>query len=51
MNKTSKTIDKCQVSKIKDLKSQRLDAAKAGQIERSQEIQAQLREMHLALTH
>ena len=38
-------------SKIKDLKSQRLDAAKAGQIERSQEIQAQLREMHLALTH
>ena len=38
-------------SKIKDLKLQRLDAAKAGQIERSQELQAQLREMHLALTH
>ena len=38
-------------SKIKDLKLQRLDAAKAGQVERSQELQAQLREMHLALTH
>ena len=38
-------------SKIRDLKLQRLDAAKAGQVERSQELQAQLREMHLALTH
>lgn len=38
-------------SKIKDLKLQRLDAAKAGQVERSQELQAQLRKMHLALTH
>lgn len=38
-------------SKIKDLKLQRLDAAKAGQVERSHELQAQLREMHLALTH
>jgi len=38
-------------SKIKNLKLQRLDAAKAGQVERSQELQAQLREMHLALTH
>jgi DNA primase len=38
-------------SKIKDLKLQRLDAAKAGQVKRSQELQAQLREMHLALTH
>ena len=38
-------------SKIKDLKLQRLDAANAGQVERSQELQAQLREMHLALTH
>ena len=38
-------------SKIKDLKLQRLDAAKAGHVERSQELQAQLREMHLALTH
>jgi DNA primase len=38
-------------SKIKDLKLQRLDAAKAGQVERSQKLQAQLREMHLALTH
>ena len=38
-------------SKIKDLKLQRLQAAKAGQIERSQELQAQLHEMHLALTH
>jgi DNA primase len=37
--------------KIKDLKLQRLDAAKAGQVERSQEIQAQLSKMHLALTH
>ena len=37
--------------KIKDLKSQRLDAAKAGQVERSQELQAQLRKMHLALTN
>ncbi len=38
-------------SKIKDLKLQRLNAAKAGQVERSRELQAQLREMHLALTH
>jgi DNA primase len=38
-------------SKIKDLKLQRLQAANAGQIERSQELQAQLHEMHLALTH
>ena len=38
-------------SKIKDLKLQRLDAAKSGQVERSQELQAQLRKMHLALTH
>ena len=38
-------------SKIKDLKLQRLDAARAGQVERSQELQAQLREMHLTLTH
>ena len=38
-------------TKIKDLKLQRLDAAKAGQVERSQELQAQLRKMHLALTH
>jgi DNA primase len=38
-------------SKIKDLKLQRLDAAKAGQVERSRELQAQLREMHLALNH
>ena len=38
-------------SKIKDLKLQRLDAAKAGQVERSQELQVQLRKMHLALTH
>lgn len=38
-------------SKIKALKLQRLDAAKAGQVERSHELQAQLREMHLALTH
>jgi DNA primase len=38
-------------SKIKDLKLQRLEAAKAGQVERSQELQAQLHEMHLALTH
>ena len=38
-------------SKIKVLKLQRLDAAKAGQVERSQELQAQLRKMHLALTH
>ena len=37
--------------KIKDLKLQRLDAAKAGQVERSQEIQAELSKMHLALTH
>jgi DNA primase len=37
--------------KIKDLKLQRLDAAKAGQVKRSQELQAQLREMHLALTY
>ena len=37
--------------KIKDLKLQRLDAAKAGQVERSQELQAQLRKMHLALTN
>jgi DNA primase len=37
-------------SKIKTLKLQRLDATKAGQIERSQELQAQLRKMHLALT-
>jgi DNA primase len=37
--------------KIKDLKLQRLDAAKAGQVERSQELQAQLREMHLALNY
>jgi len=38
-------------SKIKVLKLQRLDAAKAGQVEKSQELQARLREMHLALTH
>ncbi|MBT6347436.1 MAG: DNA primase [Nitrospina sp.] len=38
-------------SKIKELKTQRLEAAKSGQIERSQEIQDQLREMHLALSH
>jgi DNA primase len=38
-------------SRIKDLKLQRLDAVKAGQIERSQELQAQLQVMHLALTH
>jgi DNA primase len=38
-------------SKIKDLKLQRLDAAKAGQVERSQELQERLREMHLALTY
>ncbi len=38
-------------SKIKDLKLQRLNATKAGQVERSQELQEQLREMHLALTH
>jgi DNA primase len=38
-------------SKIKDLKLQRLQAAEAGQTERSQELQAQLHEMHLALTH
>ena len=37
--------------KIKDLKLQRLDAAKAGQVERSRELQAQLRKMHLALTN
>jgi DNA primase len=38
-------------SKIKDLKLQRLQAAKAGEVERSQELQAQLHEMHSALTH
>ncbi len=38
-------------SKIRELKSQRLEAAKSGQVERSQELQEQLREMHLALTH
>jgi hypothetical protein len=38
-------------SKIKELKTQRLEAAKSGQIERSQEIQDRLREMHLALSH
>jgi DNA primase len=38
-------------SKIKDLKSQRLQAAEAGEVERSQELQAQLQEMHSALTH
>jgi len=38
-------------TKIKDLKVQRLEAARAGQIERSQELQAKLKEMHLALTH
>ncbi len=38
-------------SKIKGLKLQRLNATKAGQVERSRELQAQLREMHLALTH
>lgn len=37
--------------KIKDLKLQRLNATKAGQVERSRELQAQLHEMHLALTH
>ena len=38
-------------SKIKDLKLQRLNAANAGQVERSQELGAQLNEMYLALTH
>jgi DNA primase len=38
-------------SKIKDLKLQRLQAANAGQVERSKELQAQLHEMHSALTH
>ncbi len=38
-------------SKIKELKSQRLEAANAGQVLKSQKIQEQLREMHLALTH
>ncbi len=38
-------------TKIKDLKLQRLNAANTGQVERSHELQAQLREMHLALTH
>ena len=38
-------------SKIKDLKLQRLNAANAGQVERSQELGAQLNEMYSALTH
>ena len=38
-------------SKIKDLKLQRLNAANAGQVERSQELGAQLNEIYLALTH
>ena len=38
-------------TKIKDLKLQRLNAANAGQVERSQELGAQLNEMYSALTH
>jgi len=38
-------------TKIKALKMQREQAFESGQIERSQELQAQLREMHLALNH
>ena len=37
--------------KIKDLKLQRLNASKTGQVERSRELQEQLQEMHLALSH
>jgi hypothetical protein len=38
-------------TKIKDLKIQREQAFESGQIERSQELQVQLHELHLALTH
>lgn len=37
--------------KMKDLKLQRLNAANAGQVERSRELQAQIHETFLALTH
>ena len=38
-------------SKIKIVKQQRNEAEKAGQIERSRELQSKLRKMQLALTH
>ena len=38
-------------SKIKIVKQQRNEAEKAGQIEKSRELQNKLREMQLALTH
>ena len=38
-------------TKIRDLKLQRLKAANAGQVERSQELGAQLNEMYSALAH